>query len=305
MNQFLIILFILLSCGSEINPEIKSENNYLELVGQVNIDSLMYNIDILQGFESRAINKPGHNLAHVFLKNKLISYEYSVEVDTFTVNGITCHNIIASKNGLNKNNSYCIVGAHYDSRNANDNVIAPGADDNASGVAVLLEMARLFKSKTHQETIKFILFDAEEDGLKGSTYFSNRAKIRNDNISFMFNMDMVGGYPNVQNKITCEEDRNNSPNTNNAASVILNSRLVSAVNTYSNVEPIKDLAFASDYDPFQTNGFVIVGLYDYKGIDNPLYHTKNDSAKYIQKNYLTSSCKAAIGFIAKEISINL
>lgn len=108
---------------------------------------------------------------------------------------------------LDNNAKYTIVvGAHYDhlgmgqqgSSKAEkpEGQIHNGADDNASGVAGLLELARYYSQNGTQEPYNFlfIAFGAEELGLQGSRYFTNNPTLPLENISFMSNMDMIGRY---------------------------------------------------------------------------------------------------------------
>ena len=97
---------------------------------------------------------------------------------------------------------YIIIGAHYDhlgyggpksgSRRPHLNEIHNGADDNASGVSILIELAKSIKKINNKRSILFIAFGAEEMGLIGSKYFVNSKLIENNKIQIMINMDMVG-----------------------------------------------------------------------------------------------------------------
>ena len=93
-------------------------------------------------------------------------------------------------------NEYIIVGAHYDHLGVQNGNIYNGADDNASGVAVLIELAR--KLKEDQANLKrsiiLIAFDAEETGLIGSTYFAKHLEMPTKNVKLMISIDMVGWY---------------------------------------------------------------------------------------------------------------
>lgn len=104
---------------------------------------------------------------------------------------------------------YVLIGAHYDhlgtsviSVNGKDSLMVfAGADDNASGVAVMLEVARMIK-ENHMEfrrSMIFAAFGAEERGMTGSWYFANRAFAPTDSISLMINLDMVGRAAGRQN----------------------------------------------------------------------------------------------------------
>ncbi|MBD1906738.1 M28 family peptidase [Funiculus sociatus GB2-A5] len=95
-------------------------------------------------------------------------------------------NILATRQGTDKQAGTIIVAAHYDSVPA-----SPGADDNASGVAVVLELARLFASRPTPRTLQLVFFDQEEAGLRGSIAFTtNKANLQN--LHGVIVMDMVG-----------------------------------------------------------------------------------------------------------------
>jgi aminopeptidase YwaD len=95
---------------------------------------------------------------------------------------------------------YIVIGAHYDhlgyEYHEGKQVIYPGADDNASGTAVLIELARHFAQNPHLagRTVIFIAFDAEESGLLGSEKFIDDELFNKDKIRVMFSLDMVGMY---------------------------------------------------------------------------------------------------------------
>jgi hypothetical protein len=97
---------------------------------------------------------------------------------------------------------YIIVGAHYDhlgygghksgSRRPHIDEVHNGADDNASGVSIIIELAKSLKKTNNKRSIMFVAFGAEEMGLIGSKYFVNSGLIDNNKIQTMINLDMVG-----------------------------------------------------------------------------------------------------------------
>jgi len=109
---------------------------------------------------------------------------------------ITLKNVIATLRGVNPDDDRIIViGAHFDSRAEADSdfiSLAPGADDDASGIAALLEMLRIMAPVKFPATIVFMAFSGEEHGLYGSRYMASKAKQENWNIIAMLNNDMIG-----------------------------------------------------------------------------------------------------------------
>ncbi len=101
----------------------------------------------------------------------------------------------------NKAENTIIIGAHFDHlgygiegtlHRGEDNAIHNGADDNASGVAMMLHLAEKLKGKNKHNNYLFISFSGEEMGLLGSNYFAKNATIDLDKVNYMLNMDMVG-----------------------------------------------------------------------------------------------------------------
>ncbi|MCX5709313.1 MAG: M20/M25/M40 family metallo-hydrolase, partial [Candidatus Omnitrophica bacterium] len=92
-----------------------------------------------------------------YIASQLGSYGYRVQSQDYILRGKRVRNIIARKSGSVLPNKVIIAGAHY------DNVVAPGADDNASGVAAVLELARLLRDKPSTMSIEFCFFTDEED----------------------------------------------------------------------------------------------------------------------------------------------
>jgi len=102
-------------------------------------------------------------------------------------------NVWAQVKGTKYPDSLIIIGAHYDHLGMMGDVIYPGANDNASGTAMLLELARYFSQKEHQAdyTIIFAAFSGEEVGLLGSKYMADHFPFNLKNIKAMINLDMV------------------------------------------------------------------------------------------------------------------
>ncbi|HPF96321.1 MAG: M28 family peptidase [Flavobacteriaceae bacterium] len=112
---------------------------------------------------------------------------------------ITGHNVIAYLN--NNAEQTVVIGAHYDHLGygdegslyrGEDKAIHNGADDNASGVAMLLDLAGKLKTTNTGNNYLFIAFSGEEMGLLGSNYFAKNPTLSKENLNYMINMDMVG-----------------------------------------------------------------------------------------------------------------
>ncbi|MEE9129915.1 MAG: M20/M25/M40 family metallo-hydrolase [Phycisphaerales bacterium] len=140
------------------------------LVDNLNIDNFIQIIADLAAFKTRYWNLPGNDLAVEYLVQKLESFGYdNVVLDPYEFQGQEKFNVYATKIGTTRPLEMYILGAHLDSFNINGNFQdAPGADDDASGCASVLEMARVFANAQTDVSIRFVLWNNEETGLNGS-----------------------------------------------------------------------------------------------------------------------------------------
>ncbi|MDE1193202.1 MAG: M28 family peptidase [Arachidicoccus sp.] len=114
---------------------------------------------------------------------------YSIE--TKFVPAFPVHNIIGEIEGKNKD-SLVVISAHYDHLGKVGNAYFPGANDNASGVAFLLSMAKYYSRHKPKNTLIFLAFTGEEASLVGSGYFVNHPLINLNKIKMELNFDMIG-----------------------------------------------------------------------------------------------------------------
>ncbi len=182
-------------------PVITAENPQIRaLMDSVSLDSIKANIEHLSAYHTRR-----YDSRFIYdVQDWLVSRYKAFGVDTVMLHDFevpyyeqgTADNIIAVKWGTTTPNEYVICGAHYDSWNADgydpDTIRSPGADDNASGVAGILETARLLSPYTFDRTVIFANWCAEEIGLVGSAaYAHDMAEQRMDIVAY-FNLDMTG-----------------------------------------------------------------------------------------------------------------
>lgn len=155
--------------------------------------------------EKKAYEYLSKNLKKLGLKTELQPFEYSIKLNPHQDNSSVigkATNVIGYLD--NKAPKTIIIGAHYDHLGLNehhsstlvnsDGMIHNGADDNASGVTAVMELARLFTQNKTKENVNYVFafFSAEEDGLIGSKKFAEDIKTKYTNVITMINMDMVG-----------------------------------------------------------------------------------------------------------------
>ncbi|MCK5077394.1 MAG: M28 family peptidase [Calditrichia bacterium] len=174
--------------NKQLIPYYKTKDNIVieQLVSEVSQDSLEHFISTLQAMERYTTNSTAINSSE-YLKSYFERLGYdSVYFQNYNSGWIP--NVVVIKYGQVAPEEIYLTGGHYDVY-ANG---APGADDNGSGSASVMEAARVMSSMSFKRTIKFVLFSGEELGLYGSEAYAQNASTEGENILGMINMDMIG-----------------------------------------------------------------------------------------------------------------
>ncbi len=269
---------------------------YANVVNQCSLTNITTSLTEFEGLGMKRRGTAPLQSTLDWLKSKYLSYGYTttqMQEDSYTYNGstATCKNLIVTKIGTLHPNTFVIVCGHYDS------IGGTGTNDNGSGVASILETARLLQNIPTDYSIKFINFSGEEDGLFGSQhYVSSVVNATNPkmDIRIVFNLDEVGGVAGMTNNtITCERDTNNNPSSNNAVSSTMTNELMNCVTLYSPLNTFLSYAYASDYMSFQSNDEIITGFFETNETTHK--HTPTDFLIYMDPVYNYNVAKATIG----------
>ncbi len=225
---------------------------------------------------------PEHDLARDNILNTFKSFALDVSLDPFQYNSNTYYNVVAVKLGSTTPDQQYIIGAHFDSVNN------PGADDNGSGTAGVMEIARVLASYDFDSTIIFIAFDREEQGLKGSEAYANEHAM--DDIRGMISMDMIAYNTGAESVDIYGRSASNGIKTT----------LAQAVNEYSGglSYSIYGQRDASDHAPFEWMGFEACLIIEDWG--NPYYHTQSDHVEmpdYLDYEFATQIARSVCGWL--------
>lgn len=170
---------------------LEPRDDIFTMIAQVNADTLQQFVQHLQDFGTRNAYKPGGIQAQNWILGKFQSYGLDVELYDFSMpGGPASDNVIATLTGTKYPDEYVVLGAHYDSYTGGSS--EPGADDNATGAAGILEAARLLSQYQFDRSIIFATWSGEEYGLYGSEAWANEAAVNGMNILGYFNIDMAG-----------------------------------------------------------------------------------------------------------------
>jgi len=230
-----------------------------------------------------------HDLARDNIEALFVDYGLATTLHPFQYLGNTYFNVVAELPGTTRPQDVYIVGAHYDSYSSAGP--APGADDNASGVAAVLEIARLVSRWPSQATIRLIAFDREEQGLIGSQAYAGQHSA--DNILGMLALDMIAFRQSAHREVIVF-GRDASNDLKYAVAEALNEH--GQLATYIGGERDR-----SDHAPFEWLGFQACQVREYNpGLLNPYYHDPLDSVDthgYIDYEYATAITRGVMGWL--------
>jgi hypothetical protein len=187
----LVLVGSILGCQWESAEKDDKNSIILEALGYVSMKNIYKTVEELQRFETRYSWEKQDKVAnHLF--QKFQEYGIPVEFDEYYFKDKKWKNVIATMNGKKKPNDIYMGIAHFDSISKQPEVSAPGADDNASGTAAVLEIGRVLRDVSLEATVKLGIFSNEEQGRVGSKHFAKMAREKGFNIKGVINLDIIG-----------------------------------------------------------------------------------------------------------------
>jgi hypothetical protein len=263
-----------------------------EVAGQVSVDS--YTDYIQNGLYTQLGGQRysglQHDSARDGIQEKFEGFGLTTSLDPFLYLSTECYNVVGILPGVLRPEEIYIVGAHYDTVAS-----SPGAWDNASGVAGVLEAARVLSPYLFESTIVFIAFDREEPGLKGSTAYANEHI--QDDIRAMVNLDCIAyrpyqpDHPDYNSVLLWYAYRRTD--------VVGN--LTDAFGVYAGLTCAATQGTRSDHVPFDSAGFDSTLVIARGWASNPFLHTWLDSVDmpgYIDYAYGTQITRGVVGYLA-------
>lgn len=262
---------------------------------------------------SVGIEKAAVFIEGVFKQNNIKPY-FETYRDSFNIEKIIGYNIVGYVEGNDPKlkNEFVILGAHYDhigqGKEVLGDVIANGANDDASGTVAVLEWAKYFSNtKSNKRSILFTLYAAEEMGLKGSSHLAKRLKKENIDLYTMINFEMIG-VPRAENEIMAYISGYDKSN------------MAKQLNSYGGSEIIGFFPKAKEFQLFMRSdnypfyeAFKVpahaISTFDFTNFD--YYHHVDDEADKMDYNHMTNfinkmilGLKGMINAPTKEIKMN-
>jgi hypothetical protein len=299
--KFPVILVFVFSLIASVpaqgqNPDVTS------ILGELNSDSLTHFVSELSGvvpvnindklytISSRYDTARGNEIAARYIYGKLLSFGLIPQFQDFTLWG---RNVYALQTGTEHPGQIYILCAHYDDKPWGS--VAPGADDNASGTAAVLEAARILSKHQTSYSILYALWDREEQGLIGSSYYAAEAATRGDSILGVINLDMIAWDSN--------SDMVMDIHTKDIANSLTLSDTVQIVNALYGIGlyPVfkNPGSTASDHASFWNHNFSALMLIEsYPGDFNAYYHSVYDQITEFNNIFFVKNSKLALGTIS-------
>ena len=249
------------------------------------------------------IASQGHYYVRHYIREQLDKYG-AASVMAFSAQGRTHYNICLDLPGQQEALTPVIVGAHYDTVPG-----CPGADDNATGIAVLLELARLFSAQPPRRPIRLVAFDLEEYGLVGSRAYVKALK--GQPIYLMLSLEMLGYCVNASSDQPSQAYPLAAlnyiyPKTGDFIALIGNWQTIPTLWHFRRAFNSADVNSAwlpmmqqgrllpasrrSDHAPFWDAGYNAIMVTDTADLRNPHYHARTDTFSTLNLEFLTKIC---------------
>jgi hypothetical protein len=254
-----------------------------QVVDQVSPARIFQYEKALFDFDSKHISRPGNQRASEYLFNIYASFGYEPELQWFeargALNGRTA-NVVATLRGTSHPELVYVVSSHYDSV-----VAGPGADDDTSGTAALLEAARVLAMHPQPATIVFASFTGEEAGLLGSREFVRRAVAGKLQVVGALNNDMIGWTNDDHLDNTIRYSNPGIRDLQHGAAMLF-TRLVTYDALY-----FKGTDAASYYDAY---GDIVGGIGSYPVLSSPHYHQSHDLLEFENHQLIAETAKTTV-----------
>ncbi len=289
MKSISLVLLCVFTAGFLLAIAPVSCTEIANLQAMISGDTLMTKVQHLQNYQTRYARAANHTEVAEWIYDQFVNCGFSnTWMQSYQHTNYPQNNVIATITGSEFPETYIIVGAHYDSQSLDsDNMVfAPGADDNASGVAGLLEMARVLKTSGFQPrcSIRFIAFSEEEFWASGSETYCNYAIAENQDIKVMICFDMLGS---------------NTPQSSEFYVVPYDgseqycAEAIRISNQYGDFQALScPIDYGSDSYIFAQHGFNAILIIE--RYLSPYLHSAQDTIDHLDFTYATGILKAAL-----------
>lgn len=300
---YLFVAFV--ACGGSDAPPVDDlipPVDPMSLAPQVSQAELTTSIQGLEALQTRHTFGPGDDNAKMYIVDRLATFGLTAELDPFQIANETANNIIVRHPGVETPNVVYIFSAHYDSTSNTPMVMAPGADDNASGVSAVLEAARLLSKHAFKHSVWFVFTAAEEQGSMGSKHMVQWLRDEGLDVRGAIAPDMIGYWPlGDEDQLDILGDPNSAPLVDHMADVA--TRL--GVGHKKWIE--HNFCLGDDHTSFQEAGIPSIAPMDCVEAhnvagtteDTPHYHSATDRFATLHMSFTTKVAGVIVTLLAE------
>jgi hypothetical protein len=294
-----------------------------EIVDLVDSSNTVETLQFLEGIRHRTANPTHLNVVRDSIRNLMASSGLQDWHQAWSVGTFPSENFIGRMAGLTGEKRTWYISGHYDTVNN-----SPGADDNGTATAAVMEAVRLLSAYQFRHSLRFCLFDLEEAGLVGSNYYVSSGIPAWEDVGGLLNMEMIGYFdnavntqslpagfeilfPSAYNQVEADSFRGNFlTNVANTASDSL--RLAFDANAAAYVPGLRVISLAapgnsqvapdlrrSDHASFWDAGHPALMLTDAADLRNPYYHSPADTIGTLDLDFFVQNVRAVIATLAQ------
>jgi hypothetical protein len=302
-----ISLVMFSGCSKDTTKEYPAPDPFIsEMTEAIQADTMRTTVFWLQQMQTRFFLAGNHRDVARQLQERflLMGYE-NTKLDSFqleadyngTIYQTWQYNVIATLEGSQHTERVSVLGAHYDCivEDGDPFVFSPGADDNGSGIAAVLEIARVTKEFNFKpaSAIHFILFAAEEYDLNGSADYCNKALSKGTMIQMMLNQDMIGYQPDdsPESWVVNIMDYPNSGTLPDDAERICAQ--------YTSLVSETDNRYSDEGDSYSFSRNGVPSLFFISWEENPDYHSIHDQITHCNFSYAREVGKISLALMVE------
>jgi uncharacterized repeat protein (TIGR01451 family) len=277
--------------------------NLVNSVSQTQIYTTILNLqddDSIPGWDaqrSRYSYAPELTIERDYIHNRMEALGLDVRYQSFSLGEMSLDNVEGTLNGWGPGSDIVYIGcAHYDSISDDAYNTAPGADDNASGVAAVLEAARVLSQYRFKHTLRFVTFAAEEQGLIGSYYYVAETRSAGTDIGGVINHDMIAWDSDGDDVMEIHVGTWSN-------SQALGTAYLNAISTYGiSLVPeyiTSGASTLSDHYRFWSQGYPAMLAAEDSQDFNPYYHQTSDTLDKLDLDYATSFVQTTVATLGE------